>query len=114
MTSIVSKPWGFYEVIEEAEKYTIKRITVKQRGKLSLQSHNHRSEHWIIVQGEAQVTINNKIKLLYPNESIFIPTQAKHRLVNNQVKDLIVIELWYGDILDENDIIRYEDIYKRT
>lgn len=114
MTSIVLKPWGSYQIIEQTQKYTIKRIIVKGGGKLSLQSHNHRSEHWIVVQGEAEVTINDQIKLLNSNENIFIPMKAKHRLANNQTKNLIVIEIWYGDILEENDIIRYEDIYKRA
>ena len=113
MTSIVSKPWGFYQVIEEVEKYKIKKIIVKSGCKLSLQSHQHRSEHWIVVQGEAEVTIEDDIKVFHSNEYIFIPLQAKHRLANNYSEDVIIIEIWYGDNLDEKDIIRYEDIYNR-
>ena len=113
MTSIVLKPWGSYQVIVEGEKYIIKKIIVKPGGKLSLQSHQHRSEHWIVVQGEAEVTIEDDIKIFNSNEYIFIPLQAKHRLANNSSENLILIEIWYGDSLDEKDIIRYEDIYNR-
>lgn len=113
MESIVLKPWGSYQIIEQGDKYLIKRIIVKPGGKLSLQSHQYRSEHWIVVQGEAEVTINNDIKVLSSNENIFIPLQAKHRLANNSSEDLILIEVWYGDNLHEEDIFRYEDIYNR-
>ena len=113
MTSIVSKPWGSYQVIEVGEKYTIKRIIVNPGGKLSLQSHQHRAEHWVVVKGEAEVTIEDNITVLHSNEHIFIPLKAKHRLTNNYSEDLVVIEVWYGDNLDEEDIIRYEDIYNR-
>lgn len=113
MKSIVLKPWGSYQVLEESSKYTIKRIIVSPGGKLSLQSHQHRSEHWIIVNGIAEVTLNDNFKLLNTNENIFIPYKTKHRLANNQSEDLVVIEVWYGDYLNEDDIVRYEDIYDR-
>ena len=113
MTSIVSKPWGSFQVIEEGEKYMVKKIIVKPKGKLSLQSHEHRSEHWVVVKGRAKVTINDEIKILETNESIFIPLLAKHRLANNELEDLVVIEVWHGNILEEKDIKRYEDIYGR-
>ena len=113
MTSIVSKPWGSYQVIEVGEKYTIKRIIVNPGGKLSLQSHQHRSEHWVVVKGKAEVTIGNNTTELHVNEHIFIPLKTKHRITNNFSEDLVVIEVWYGDNLDEGDIIRYEDIYNR-
>ena len=113
MKSIVLKPWGSYQVIEIAEKYTIKKIVVTLNGRLSLQSHKHRSEHWVVVQGEAEVTLGDLVKTLKVNENIFIPLGEKHRLANNHKEDLVVIEVWYGDMLDENDIIRYEDIYSR-
>ena len=101
------------EVLEEGTHYLLKKIIVNSGGKLSLQSHQHRSEHWIIAEGEAEVTINNEIKILKENETIFIPKGSKHRLANELAKKLIIIELWYGDILDENDIERFEDIYER-
>jgi mannose-1-phosphate guanylyltransferase len=113
MTSIVSKPWGSFQVIEEGEKYTVKKIIVKPQGKLSLQSHEYRSEHWVVVKGRAKVTINDEIKILETNESIFIPLLAKHRLANNELEDLVVIEVWYGNFLEEEDIKRYEDVYGR-
>ena len=113
MKSIVSKPWGSYQVLEEGLKYSIKRIIVNSGGTLSLQSHIHRSEHWVIVQGIAEVTLDANIKILKTKENIFIPKQSKHRLVNKEKEDLVVIEVWFGDILDEEDIIRYEDIYDR-
>ena len=113
MKSIVEKPWGSYQVLNEGIHYTVKKIIVNSGGKLSLQSHKHRSEYWIIVEGKAVVTINDQIKILKENETIFIPRESKHRLANESSKKLIIIELWYGDILDENDIERFEDIYER-
>jgi len=113
MTSIVSKPWGSFQIIEEGEKYKVKKIIVKPKGKLSLQSHEHRSEHWIVVKGRAQVLINNDIKILETNESILIPPKTTHRIANNESEDLVIIEVWYGNILKEEDIKRYEDIYGR-
>ena len=113
MKSIVEKPWGSYQVLEEGTHYIVKKIIVNSGGKLSLQRHQHRSEYWIIVEGEAVVTINDEIKILKENKTIFIPRKSKHRLANESAKKLIIIELWYGDILDENDIERFEDIYER-
>ena len=113
MKSIVSKPWGSYQVLEEGSKYSLKKIIVKPGGVLSLQSHKSRSEHWVVVQGIAEVTIDNKTQFLESNKNIFIPKESKHRLANKEKKELIVIEVWFGDVLDEEDIIRYEDIYNR-
>ena len=113
MNSIVQKPWGFYKVIEESANYLVKIIVVKPQEKLSLQSHKYRSEHWIVVQGIATVTIDKFIKKLISNESIYIPKKAKHRLENNNKNDLKIIEVQYGTDLREDDIIRYEDIYDR-
>ena len=113
MESIVLKPWGSYQVLERGERYVIKRIIVKSSGLLSLQSHIYRSEHWVVVQGTAEVTVDEKTKILNTNENIFIPKKSKHRLANKEKKDLVVIEVWTGDNLSEDDIIRYEDIYSR-
>ena len=107
MTSIVSKPWGFFQIIEEGDNYKVKKIVVKSKAKLSLQSHEHRSEHWVVVKGKAKVTINQDIKILETNESIFIPSKTKHRLTNNELEDLVIIEVWHGNTLDEEDIKRY-------
>ena len=114
MNSIIKKPWGYFEILGSGNKFLIKKIVVKPSGILSLQSHEHRSEHWIVAEGQAEVTIDKKIIVLKENESIFIPQGAMHRMANHQNVDLVIIEMWYGERLDENDIKRYEDIYKRT
>ena len=113
MKSIIEKPRGSYEVLEVGTQYLVKKIIVNPEGKLSLQRHKNRSEHWIIAQGNAEVCIDGKLNNLQENETIFIPKQAKHRLTNNSSKILIVIEMWYGNNLDENDIERFEDKYER-
>ena len=113
MNTIVNKPWGNYQVLDQGNNYLAKKIYVKPNGKLSLQSHNHRSEYWIVVEGIAEVTIDEKKVNLEPNQSIFIEKKTKHRLSNNHSNNLIIIEIWYGDILKEDDIIRYDDIYNR-
>ena len=114
MNSIVDKPWGSFEILHSGKNFLVKKIIVKPGGVLSLQSHEHRSEHWIVAQGNAEVIIDDKIISLKENENIFISKGAVHRMSNRHSEDLIIIEMWYGNILDENDIKRYEDIYKRT
>ena len=114
MKSIVNKPWGSYQIIDQGENFVVKNIVVKPYCKLSLQSHKHRSEHWVIVEGRAEVTINDNITTLEPNQGTYIPSKTKHRLANNYDKNLILIEVWYGKNLDEEDITRYEDIYNRA
>ena len=114
MKNFVNKPWGSYEIINEGAKFTIKKIIVNPGGQLSLQSHKYRSEHWLIAEGVAEVIINEKTYNLNENEHIFIPQGSKHSLVNRGSKNLIVIEMWFGDNLDEEDIKRYEDIYGRN
>ena len=113
MNSIIQKPWGSYQILEKNKNHLVKNIIVKPGGALSLQSHKYRSEHWVVVKGTATVTIEKEIKNLKSNESIFIHKSAKHRLANNNKEDLIIIEVQYGDLLQEEDIIRYEDIYNR-
>tara|TARA_Y100000590_G_scaffold413259_1_gene508943 strand:- start:7323 stop:7676 length:354 start_codon:yes stop_codon:yes gene_type:complete len=113
MSKTINKPWGYYEVLDSHEGFLIKKILVKPKEKLSLQSHKHRSEHWVVVQGSAKVTIDENIYNLEINESIYIPLGSKHRLENEIDKDLVITEVQIGDILDEDDIIRYEDIYGR-
>ena len=114
MNSITKKPWGYFEILESGNKFLIKKIIVKPGGILSLQSHKHRSEHWIVAEGQAEVIIDKKIIELKENESIFIPQGSTHRMANHKNVDLVIIEMWYGERLDENDIKRYEDVYKRT
>jgi len=113
MKTLVEKPWGSYQILDEGSRYQVKKIIVNPGGVLSLQSHQYRSEHWIIAKGVAVVTIDNKSENFKENEMIFIPAKSKHRLANNSSNTLVVIEMWYGDILDENDIERFEDIYER-
>ena len=108
-----TRPWGEWEIIDVGNKYIVKRITVFPNGKLSLQKHTYRNEHWIITEGEAFVTLNDECKTYKENEHIFIPTQTIHRVENKATKNLIFIEIQTGDVLDENDIIRIEDIYNR-
>ena len=113
MNSKVEKPWGSYEILKSGKNYLVKKIYIKPGGILSLQSHENRSEHWIIAVGTAEVTLDGKISNLKENENIFIPKKSIHRIANKSQDGLIIIEMWYGDKLDENDIQRYEDIYKR-
>ena len=110
MKNIVDKKWGSYEVINEGKKYTVKKLIVEPNSQLSLQSHEGRSEHWLVAEGKAEVIINDETYNLIENQHIFIPQGAKHRLANRGDQTLVVIEMWFGDLLDENDIKRYEDL----
>ena len=113
MNSITEKPWGSFEILKSGKKFLVKKIFVKPGGVLSLQSHEYRSEHWIVAEGEAEVTIDKKVINIKENDNIFIPKGAIHRMANRKDRDLVIIEMWYGDNLDENDIKRYKDIYER-
>ena len=114
MNSTVQKPWGYFEILKSGKNFLVKKIFVKPGGMLSLQSHEHRSEHWVVAQGVVEVTLDDKTINLVENENIFIPKGAIHRIANKGNNDLIIIEMWYGEILDENDIKRYEDNYNRS
>lgn len=107
------RPWGDYEQIDRGTRYQVKRITVKPGGKLSLQSHVHRAEHWVVVSGTARVTIDERVTLLTENQSVYIPLGAVHRLENPGKVPLELIEVQSGSYLGEDDIIRYEDVYNR-
>jgi len=109
----VHRPWGSYQSLDHGPRYQVKRIVVKQGGRLSLQMHHHRAEHWIVVRGTARVTINDSIKLLHENESIYVPSGARHRLENPGKIDLELIEVQTGSYLGEDDIVRVEDDYNR-
>tara|TARA_A100001015_G_scaffold69395_1_gene76861 strand:+ start:231 stop:980 length:750 start_codon:yes stop_codon:yes gene_type:complete len=109
----VLKPWGNYRTYEKNPNYLVKRITVEPNQKLSLQSHEHRSEFWIITKGTAVINLEEEEYELSEGEHIFIPLNSKHRLSNNSSKYLEVIEIQFGDILSEDDITRYEDNYGR-
>ena len=108
------RPWGHYDSVDRAERFQVKRIVVHPGGKLSLQKHHHRAEHWIVVRGTAEVTIEKSIKAVHENESIYIPIGAAHRLANPGRIPLELIEVQTGSYLGENDIIRLEDVYQRV
>ncbi|MDD2914289.1 MAG: mannose-1-phosphate guanylyltransferase/mannose-6-phosphate isomerase [Gallionella sp.] len=110
----VHRPWGTYTVLEESARFKIKRIEVKPAGKLSLQMHHHRSEHWIVVSGMAKVTNGDSETLVNTNESTYIPAGHMHRLENVGVVDLVMIEVQSGEYLGEDDIVRFDDKYGRT
>jgi len=109
----VHRPWGSYESLDSGERHQVKRIVVKAGGRLSLQKHHHRSEHWIVVRGAARVTVDDVEKLVHENESIYIPIGATHRLENPGKIPLELIEVQTGSYLGEDDIIRIEDDYRR-
>lgn len=108
------RPWGWYETLANGHRFQVKQILVRPGGVLSLQSHYHRAEHWVVVAGAALVTIGNEQKLLAENESIYVPLGAVHRLENPGKLDLRLIEVQSGAYLGEDDIIRHEDVYARA
>lgn len=107
------RPWGSYTILEEGERYKIKRIVVEPGQKLSLQYHLHRSEHWVIIKGEAKIVLGEEELQLRENESLFVPKETVHRLQNATENLLEIIEVQVGDYVGEDDIIRLEDIYGR-
>ena len=109
-----NRPWGNFEVIDIGPNYQVKRITVLPGKRLSLQSHKHRKEHWIVANGDAEVEINGEITNLKISQSIDIPLGSIHRLSNNTNSELIIIEIQFGEYLGEDDIIRYEDDFNRV
>lgn len=110
---LVHRPWGSYNIMEETPSYKFKTIVVKPKKRLSLQKHFHRNEHWIVLSGTATVTIGKTKKLVRANESVYIPMGKKHRLENEGKIDLVLIEVQVGEYLEEDDIVRYEDDFKR-
>ncbi|MFL5478659.1 MAG: cupin domain-containing protein, partial [Gemmatimonadaceae bacterium] len=109
----VHRPWGSYQSVDNGDRHQVKRIIVKPGGRLSLQKHHHRSEHWIVVRGAARVTVNDLVKTVHENESIYIPIGAVHRLENPGKILLELIEVQTGSYFGEDDIIRIEDDYQR-
>lgn len=110
----VYRPWGSYRTIDRGEGFHTKRITVAPGGQLSLQFHNHRSEHWTVVSGTARVTVGNEIRHMGANESVYIPLGAVHRLENLGDEPMVLIEVQCGDYLEEDDIVRLVDTYGRA
>jgi len=109
----VYRPWGYYECIGEGDRYQIKRIMVKPGAALSLQMHHHRAEHWVVVQGTAKVTCDNRVSLISENQSTYIPIGSKHRLENPGKVPLYLVEVQSGCYLGEDDIVRLDDPYGR-
>ena len=107
------RPWGWFESIALGVRFQVKRIVVHPGAALSLQSHHHRAEHWIVVEGTAKVTINDVVSLVSENESVYIPLGATHRLENPGKLPMVLIEVQTGSYLGEDDIVRYEDVYAR-
>ena len=110
----VHRPWGWYDSIDEADRFKVKRIMVKPGASLSLQKHHHRAEHWIVVQGTAEITCGDKVMVLSENESTYIPLGEIHRLANPGKIPLEIIEVQSGSYLGEDDIVRLEDNYQRA
>jgi mannose-1-phosphate guanylyltransferase / mannose-6-phosphate isomerase len=109
----VQRPWGSYTVLENGDRYKIKRIMINPGAKLSHQLHYHRSEHWVVVAGTARVTNGDKVYDVHPNESTYIPMSTKHRLENQGKIPLQIIEVQNGEYLEEDDIVRFDDDYNR-
>lgn len=108
------RPWGWYDVLALSERFQVKRIVVNPGAALSLQSHMHRAEHWIVVSGTARVTVDGSIKLVGENESVYVPLGAKHQLENPGKVPMELIEVQSGSYLGEDDIVRYDDPYRRS
>lgn len=108
------RPWGWFETLALGGRFQVKRIVVKPGGRLSLQSHVHRAEHWIVVQGSAKVTVDETVTLVSENQSVYVPLGAVHRLENPGKVEMVLIEVQTGSYLGEDDIIRHEDVYNRA
>lgn len=108
------RPWGTYTVLGEGAGFKIKRVVVKPKQSLSLQMHHHRSEHWVVVSGTANITVGEKTVMMSQNESTYIPIGARHRLENPGIVDLVLIEVQCGSYLGEDDIVRFSDTYGRV
>jgi mannose-1-phosphate guanylyltransferase/mannose-6-phosphate isomerase len=109
----VARPWGWYDSVDEGERFKVKRIQVKPGASLSLQMHHHRAEHWIVVKGIAEITNGEKVITLTENQSTYIPQGQAHRLANPGKEPLEIIEVQSGSYLGEDDIVRFEDNYGR-
>ena len=111
---IVQRPWGWFESLVIGNRFQVKRICVQPGQALSLQSHHHRSEHWIVVEGTAVVTIGETTQLVSENQSVYISLGEKHRLTNPGKVPMLLVEVQTGAYLGEDDIIRFEDVYARN
>ncbi len=112
--NVYYRPWGKYTILFEGKEFLIKELFVKSKGMLSLQKHYHRTEHWLVTQGNAKITLNKDKIIKKPGEHIFIPLEAIHRVQNSGKKPVKIMEAQVGSILKETDIVRYQDIYGRA
>ena len=108
------RPWGWYDVIDQGNRYKVKSIEVNPNASLSLQKHLHRAEHWVVVEGTAQIEVDGKISIIKENESTYIPLGSKHRLSNRGKIPLRIVEVQSGAYLEEDDIERFDDNYGRS
>ena len=108
------RPWGWYDVINEGNRYKVKIIEVDPGEKLSLQKHHHRAEHWVVTHGMPKITLNKNKFVKKPGETIYIPLGAIHRIENPYKKPVRIVEAQVGSILKETDIVRYKDFYGRV
>jgi|TARA_S200000501_G_C20760642_1_gene715959 mannose-6-phosphate isomerase-like protein (cupin superfamily) len=109
----IDRPWGHYLLLVKTNEYLIKQIVILPKKSISLQKHNHRSEHWIVLSGQASIIINNKKMLLNESESAFVAANDKHKITNNTTQPLVILETQLGKILSEEDIIRYDVDYTK-
>ena len=116
-TSIVVRPWGTYEVLHQrsGEHFLVKKIIVEPESRLSLQTHTHRSEHWVVISGRGEAVVGDDTLVLGPGTHVFIPKNTKHRLINPNASTILeIVEVQCGEILSEEDIVRHEDDYQRN
>ena len=109
----IDRPWGHYLLLVKTDDYLIKQIVIMPKKSISLQKHYHRSEHWIVLSGQASIIINDKKMLLNESQSAFVAAKDKHKISNNMKKPLIILETQLGKILSEEDIVRYDVDYTK-
>ena len=113
MNKKVKRPWGHYNLLVKKNEYLIKKIVILPKQSISLQKHNHRSEHWIVLSGKADILIGTKKTILKESQSAFVPEKQKHKITNNSSEPLVILETQLGKILSEEDIIRYDADYTK-
>lgn len=107
------RPWGSWQVLDEAPGYKVKRIRVRGGSRLSYQTHEHREEHWVVVSGVATCTVGSGTRRVLPGGSVHVPQGAPHRIANDELEELVIIEVQRGAYTGEDDIVRLEDDYGR-
>lgn len=110
---VYNRPWGSYQTLALSKNYQVKSITINPHGKLSLQKHTHRAEHWLVVEGSPTITVGKNIKNYFIGDKIFIDKEVQHRAENLTEEPAVIIEIQLGSYLGEDDIIRLEDVYGR-